>query len=81
MSGQAMNPHESKVVYQASGEWQLLRDNVPYWIKGAGGVVKMARAREMGANSVRTWTVNDLGAVLDEAHSLGMTVCAGVFVK
>ena len=77
----AMNPHGTRVVQHANGEWQLLRDNVPYWIKGAGGVVKMARAKELGANSVRTWTVNDLGTVLDEAHSHGMTVCAGLFVK
>jgi len=76
----AVMAHETRIVQTPDG-WQLLRDGQPYFIKGAGGVVRMARAKELGANSVRTWTPTNLQAVLDEAHSLGMTVCAGLFVK
>ena len=55
------------------GSYQLFRGGEPYFIKGAGGTTHLALLRDQGANSIRTWHVGD-GAILDEAHALGMTV-------
>lgn len=76
-----MKPQKTRITQTAAGGWQLLRDGVPYFVKGAGGTVNMARAQELGANSVRTWTSGDLQTVLDEAHKLGLSVCVGLYVK
>ena len=79
MSGGAV---PTRVVRSPDGRgWQLLRGGAPYFIKGVGGTVRCARAAELGANSVRTWSATDLGAALDAAHVAGLTVCAGLWVR
>jgi len=59
--------------------WQLLRDGEPFFIKGAGGDGPLDELAAAGANSVRTWG-GDAGALLDEAHALGMTVTVGLWL-
>jgi hypothetical protein len=61
-------------------QWQLLRDDNPYFIKGAGIGKNMASVAAAGGNSVRVWGDESLGATLDEAHRLGLTVCAGIWL-
>jgi len=62
----------------ADGQWQLLRDGEPYFIKGAGGSGPKDLLAASGANTVRTWGVGpDLGEQLDEAHALGLAVVVG----
>ena len=65
---------------QTDEGWQLLRDGEPYLIKGAGGSESLERLAATGANSVRTWSTEDAGRVLDEAHALGMTVAVGIWL-
>lgn len=60
--------------------WQLLRDGEPYFIKGAGGQHSLQQLAAAGANSVRTWGGDDIGPLLDEAHSLGLTVTVGIWL-
>lgn len=65
---------------QTNGGWQLLRAGEPAFIKGAGGSASMALLKELGGNSVRTWSVDNLQTTLKEAEKLGLTVCVGIWL-
>jgi hypothetical protein len=60
--------------------WQLLRDGKPYFIRGAGGDAPLEQLAAAGANSVRTWGADDIGARLDAAHALGLSVTVGIWL-
>ncbi len=67
-----------EVVETADGQWQLLRDGEPYFIKGAGGDGPKDMLAAAGANTFRTWGVGpELGEQLDQAQELGLTVVVG----
>lgn len=74
-----------KIVQSGSG-WQLTRDGRPYEIKGVGGTSHLPLARDLGANTVRTWGIDHLEKpvngrpFLDYVHSLGMTVMVGIWI-
>ncbi len=62
----------------APGQWQLLRDGQPYFIKGAGGDGPKDALAAAGGNTFRTWGVGpDLQQQLDEAQRLGLAVVVG----
>jgi hypothetical protein len=65
---------------EKDGKWQLLRGGEPYYITGVGGQTEMDRAKEYGANSIRTWGAHEAIAVLDEAHEKGLSVLFGLWV-
>lgn len=67
-------------VKEADGIAYLLRDGEPYFIKGAGGSHDLERLAAAGGNSIRTWGLSD-EKILDEAHGLGLTVCAGLWIE
>jgi len=52
LSGQSI-PVE--LVQTSVGDWQLLRDGKPYYIKGAGGEGSKELLAASGANTFRTW--------------------------
>jgi len=60
--------------------WQLLRGGKPYFIRGAGGSADLKELAAAGANSVRTWGSDDIDDLLDEAHSLGLSVTVGIWL-
>ena len=60
--------------------WQLFRGGEPYFIRGAGGTRSLELLAAAGANSVRTWDAEDIDALLDEAHALGLTVSVGIWL-
>ena len=62
------------------GDWQLLRAGEPYQIRGAGGTGPMDQLAAAGANSVRLWSTDNIDGILDEAHSLGLTVTVGIWL-
>ena len=66
---------------QVDGSWQLLRDGEPYQIRGAGGEGPLDQLAAAGANSIRTWSTDNVQSILDEAHSLGMTVTVGLWLE
>ena len=71
-------PIPVQVVETAPGQWQLLWDGQPYFIKGAGGDGPRDVLAVAGGNTFRTWGVGeDLGAQLDQALGLGLTVVVG----
>lgn len=59
----------------------ITRGGQPYFVKGAGGDGHLADLAATGGNSLRTWTTNGLGAILDEAQKLALTVCAGIWIE
>lgn len=67
-------------VEQQDGRWRMLRDGAPYLAKGVGGGASKAIARDLGANSFRTWAVDRIERELDEAQALGMTVSVGFWL-
>lgn len=54
--------------------FKLYRNGEPYYVKGAGGTKHLELAKQLGANSIRTWTTYGAKEVLDKADSLGLTV-------
>ena len=65
---------------QTDAGWQLLRDGEPYLIRGAGGTHSLQQLADAGANSIRTWGADDIDDLLDEAHSLGLSVTVGIWL-
>lgn len=56
----------------------MRRGGKPYFIKGAGGTGFLDRLKEYGGNSVRTWSTDNAGQLLDESNRLGLTVTLGI---
>jgi hypothetical protein len=65
---------------QTEQGWQLLRGGEPYFIRGAGGDGSLEQLAAAGANSVRTWGADDIDALLDRAHGLGLSVTVGIWL-
>ncbi len=70
---------EVRVVRSDEG-WQLLRNGEPYPIRGVGGSTQLDLLAEHGANSIRTWSTDDLDTLLDAAHERGLSVCVGLWL-
>ena len=61
--------------------YSLFRDGKPYYVNGVGGEGNFKKMVEIGANSVRTWGVENAQAVLDEAQKNGITVMLGLWLN
>ena len=62
------------------GNFELQRNGVPYYIKGAGAKDHFDLLVKSGANSIRVWSTNNK-ALLDSAHRHGLTVTLGLHVR
>ncbi len=62
------------------GNFELQRNGVPYYIKGAGAKDHFDLLAKSGANSIRVWSTNNK-AFLDSAHHYGLTVSLGLHVR
>ncbi len=71
---------QTKAVKTQMG-FQLFRNGKPYYVKGLGGEVNFDKMVEVGANSLRTWGIDDAQKVLDEAHKRGLTVMLGLWLQ
>jgi len=72
------------------GNWTLLLNGEPFYIKGVGcgkhtgsrGEDYLKMAKELGANTVRTWgTDQGTQDYLDKAHEYGLMVIAGIWLN
>jgi hypothetical protein len=61
--------------------YQLMRNGKPYYIKGLGGQVNFDKMVSVGANSFRTWGIEDAQVLLDEAQKRGLTVMLGFWLQ
>lgn len=59
----------------------MQRAGKPYFVKGAGGETELNRLAARGANSIRTWSTNNLAQTLSEAERLDLTVSAGIWLE
>jgi len=73
---------QSKVeVVQNNGNWELLVDGSPFYIKGAGGDGSMEYLKSIGGNAIRTWDTKNAQQILDKAQKLGLKVMLGLWVQ
>ena len=70
------------------GAWELRRNGELFMVRGLGGAGPLPLAKEIGANSIRTWGIDQLGQAdkdgvtyIDQLHKEGLTVCAGIWVE
>jgi len=80
-----MEPVKVKLVNK-NNHFQLLRNDVPYYIKGAGTTLDKIRIlAHNGANSCRTWSTETenytADQFLDSAHNYNLTVTLGLDVQ
>jgi hypothetical protein len=68
-------------IRQQGTAFQIFRGDEPYYIKGIGGRHYLDTAAAAGANSIRTWSSQNAGALLDRARDLKMTVMLGVWLS
>lgn len=59
----------------------IVRGGAAYFVKGAAGTVHLDELVKTGGNSIRTWTTDGLGEILDAARKRGITVCAGIWLE
>lgn len=59
----------------------MTRGGKPYFVQGVGGDTRLPELAKRGGNSIRTWSTNGLDKILDEAHSLNLTVSAGIWLE
>jgi hypothetical protein len=74
----AERPVHVSIAPLPDGGSALLRGGAPLYIKGVGGRQNLDLAVKLGANSVRTWGVDD--AIMTEASRVGMTVMLGIWL-
>ena len=60
--------------------YQLTVNGKPFQVKGVGGSTRLKQLQSLGGNSVRTWGVDNLGSLLDEANKHNLMVCAGIWL-
>ena len=68
-------------IAENSSGYTLLRNNEPYYIKGAGGADHLDELIYLGGNSIRTWGLDEAEEALDKAQKNGLTVMLGLWVQ
>ena len=69
-----------EVTTNSLGNFELQRNGMPYYIKGAGAKDHFDLLVKSGANSIRVWSTNNK-TFLDSAHHHGLTVTLGLHVR
>ncbi len=76
-----LKPIKVSVQKRSEDNFVLLRDNKPYYVKGAGGHQYMDRIKRYGGNSLRTWSHDNAKALLDSAQKNGLTIMMGLWLQ
>jgi hypothetical protein len=77
---------EVRVSGDSASGYRLLRDGVPFEIRGAGGTVSLDTLAACGGNAIRTWDVASAEqtehgkSLLDTAHEHGIAVVVGLWL-
>jgi hypothetical protein len=61
--------------------YQLLRGGKPYFLRGGAGIQQFGQLHQAGGNTVRTWTTDYAGPLLDSAQHHGLTVMLGIWLE
>jgi hypothetical protein len=67
-------------IIKTTNGFQLLKNGMPYYVKGAGGTEYLDVLKSIGGNSIRTWSTDGAKKVLDDAYANGISVCLGFWV-
>lgn len=67
-------------ITKVNGTFKLLRNGVPYVVRGAGGDESKQVLRDIGGNSFRTWGSDNLDDQIAQAERLGLTVTVGIWL-
>jgi len=83
-SSSPLEPTKVELVYK-NNQYRLFCNGQAFYVKGAGlGHDRMESLAKHGANSFRTWSVNNKRSsgkeILDEAYKLGLMVSMGIDV-
>ena len=78
--GQADGKPTIVKITEANGTFHLTCNGQPFVIKGAGGDGSKKLLHDAGGNSFRTWGVDNLGPLLDEAQKQGLMVTVGIWL-
>lgn len=76
-----------RVAQEAGGRWRLWREGRPFDLRGVGGYDHLEAAVASGANTIRTWGIEQLERTVDgktladRAHRLGLAIVAGVWLR
>jgi len=62
------------------GRCQLLYNGEPYVVRGVCGKDYLDQLKAAGGNSIRTWSTEGIGPLLDQAQALGLTVTVGFWM-
>ena len=76
-SKQTAEDRQVYVTYQ-EGRYVLIRNGAPFYIRGANGTVQLSQLHAIGGNTIRTYDTLGLAQILDDAHSNGLAVIAGL---
>ncbi len=68
-------------IEKTSNGFTFLRNGEPYYVKGVGGQVNLDKMVAIGANSFRTWGIENAQELLDEAQKKGLTVMLGFWLQ
>ncbi len=81
-------PSAVTLVESPDGYYTLYKDGAPYFIKGGATMLNgngadpgFAQLAAAGGNSVRTWGAANDPVMFDAAYSMGLTVCAGLWLN
>lgn len=74
------NPSATVQIRKIANRYQFFRNGAPYYVKGACGDSHLALLKEIGGNSIRTYTTFGMDTLLDQAQALGLTVMVGLWV-
>lgn len=81
----SFSPVKSQVsivkIEKSNAKWSLLVDGRPYYIRGAGGEKNLAEVKAIGGNTIRTWGLENVQSVLDDAQKNGLKVMVGMWVQ
>ena len=72
---------QKTTVEKTQAGFTFMRNGQPYYVKGVGGDVNLDKAVKIGANSIRTWGIDNAQTVLDEAEKRGLTVMLGMWLQ
>ncbi len=60
--------------------FDLIRNNEPFYIKGAGGNSHLKELREIGGNTIRLYDTLNINQLLDEAYQNKLAVIVDIFI-
>jgi hypothetical protein len=75
------NAGAQTILVKTDSGFSLMRNGQPYEVKGVGGQVNLDVAVQIGANSIRTWGIEEAQQLLDEAQQRGLTVMLGLWLQ